>query len=69
MDVATIATVIGGPFGLSAIALWFAFKKDQQCIVLMEKITQLAVNQATVNERSISSIDALRDAIRQGTRP
>jgi hypothetical protein len=69
MDAPTIATIVGGPFGLSAVALWFAFQKDKQCSALMERITTLAVQQATVNEKSTASIDALREAIRLGTRP
>lgn len=69
MEATTIATVIGGPFGLTALALWFAFQKDRQCSILMSKITDLAVQQAMVNERATASIDALRSAIIQGTRP
>lgn len=69
MEVTTIATIVGGPFGLSALALWFAFQKDRQCTVLMTKLTDLAVQQAIVNERATASIDALRAVIVQGTRP
>jgi hypothetical protein len=69
MDATAIAAVLTGPFGLAAVALWFAFTKDRQCSALMARIEALAVQQATVNQAAIASIDALRDAIRQGTRP
>jgi hypothetical protein len=69
MDATAIAAVLTGPLGLSAISLWFAFYKDRQCTALMARIEILAVQQAGVNERAIASIDALRDAIKQGTHP
>jgi hypothetical protein len=70
MDVATLSGLIGAlPGGsVAVIALWFALRKDAQCQAMMTQITDIASKSAVSNVQVASSIDALRDAIRAGTK-
>ena len=71
MDVTVIQGLIGAlpGGGVAALAVWFALKKDSQCTALMDKLTDIAVKQATSNEQVAASLSAVRDAIKAGTRP
>lgn len=71
MDTATLTSLIGAlpGGGMAVIALWFALRKDAQCTALMERISAIAEKSATSNQSVAQSLDALREAIRQGARP
>jgi hypothetical protein len=70
MDASVIQGLIGAlpGGGVASLAVWFALRKDTQCTGLMQQLTDIAVKQATSNEQVASSINALRDAIRLGTK-
>ncbi len=70
MDAQGIASLIAafGPgTAIGALGLYYGFRKDAQCTALMERIIKIAEGQAVSNERVVSTIDALRRAIRVGT--
>ena len=71
MDASAIQTILGAlpGGGIAALAIFFAWKKDQQCTALAAQLTEIAKGSAVSNQQVVSSIDALREAIKQGTRP
>jgi hypothetical protein len=70
MDVTAIQSVVGviPGGGIAALAIWFALRKDAQCTALMQQLTDIAKGVAVSNQQVVTSIDGLRDAIKQGTR-
>lgn len=70
MDVTAIQGVLGviPGGGIAALAIWFAIRKDAQCTSLMQQLTDIAKGTAVSNQQVVSSLDALRDAIKQGTK-
>lgn len=61
-----VGAIPGG--GIAAIAIWFAIKKDSQCTMLMQQMVELAKAQAVGTAEVKSALDAIREAIRIGTR-
>lgn len=70
MDLSAIQGVLGvlPGGGVAALAIWFALRKDQQCTSLAQQLTDIAKSTAVSNQQVVSSLDALRDAIKMGTR-
>lgn len=70
MDPAAIQAILGvlPGGGLAALAIYALFKKDQQCTALAAQLTDIAKASAVSNAQVSASLDALRDAIRQGTK-
>ena len=70
MDPAAIQTILGSipGGGIAALAIYFALRKDNQANALADKLAELGKAQAVSNTQVSSSIDALREAIKQGTR-
>lgn len=57
-----------GPIGLMfVICVWALVKKDAQCTALMRELATLTSEQVKSNERFISILDSIREAIRAGS--
>ena len=70
MEAAAIVELVqsfGPGIGIGSLGLWFGFKKDAQCTALMERIIDIAKAQSESNGQVVSSLDALRAAIKLGT--
>lgn len=61
-----VGAIPGG--GIAALAIWFALKKDSQCTALMQQMADLAKAQAVSASEIKNAMDAIREAIRIGTR-
>ncbi|MBV9842043.1 MAG: hypothetical protein JOY99_11055 [Sphingomonadaceae bacterium] len=61
-----IGAIPGG--GIAVLAIWALIKKDAQCTALMAQLADIGKASAVTNSQVVSSIDALREAIKQGTR-
>lgn len=71
MDVSTIAELFK-TFGLAGmvaiLAIWALIQKDKQCTAMMEKVSEIAKDNAVAAQQVATSLETLREAIRLGTR-
>lgn len=70
MEIADLQALLGAlpGGGIACLALWFAWKKDAQCTALMQQMTELVKSSTASAGEVKASLDAIREAIRTGTR-